>query len=74
MKNKVLKCIRVRKVVDIGVLILVNIPQVITDVVKVLYIVLLRPYTITQSIAEVVVVCKLWPATMPILITEDMLI
>ena len=54
MKKKLLKCLRVTKVIDIGILIPSTIPEEIVEVMKVLDLGLKRPATIPQLIAEVV--------------------
>ena len=54
MKKKVLKCLWLRKVLDIGLLKTDTLPQVIGDVMKVKNIGLLEPATRPQVIAEVV--------------------
>ena len=74
MKKKVLKCLQERKVVGIGLLIPATIPQVITELMKVMAIGIKIPATITQAIEEVVGVCQFFPATIPLVIAEDMLI
>ena len=74
LKKKVLKCLRVGKFVDIGILIPATIPQVIVEVVNVVDIGLKIPATITQVIAKVMDVGQVLPATLPIIITEYMLI
>ena len=74
LKKKVLKCLWERKVVDIGILRPAIITQVITKVVEVVDIGLLRPSTITHKLAEVVYIGQVWPATLPLVITKDILI
>ena len=54
MKKKVLKCTRVRKFADTGLLRTATLPQLIAKVTKVFDIGLLRPATLPQVIAEVV--------------------
>ena len=54
LKKKVLKCLWVRKVVDIGLLRPANFPQVIVLAVKVLDVGLKRPANLPQVITEVV--------------------
>ena len=51
-KNKFLKCLWVRKVVDIGLLRPDTPPQLIMEVMKVMNIGLKRPATLPQVIAE----------------------
>ena len=46
LKNKLLKCLRVMKVLDIGILIPATIPQVIVEFVKVVDICLKMPDTL----------------------------
>ena len=58
LKKKVLKCLWVRKVVDIGILIPANFPQVIVVAVRVLDVGLKRPATLPQVITEVVGIGK----------------
>ena len=59
---------------DIGHLRPANRPQVIVDVGKVMDIGLLIPDTLTQVITEVMYVGQVRPATMPLVIEEDLLI
>ena len=72
--KKVLKCIWESKVVDICILGPATFTQVIANALKVLDLGLLRPYTLPQVTMEVVDVCQVYPATITLLITEDMLI
>ena len=54
LKKKVLKCLCARKVVGIGILRPANIPQLITDDMRVVDIGLLRPAKNSLVITEVV--------------------
>ena len=54
LKKKVLKCLWVRKVIDIGLLRPSTLLHVIVEVVKVLDIGINRPYALPQVITEVV--------------------
>ena len=54
MKKKILKCLLVSKLIDIGLLIPSNLTQVIMDVMKVVDIGLLRKSTLPQVIEKVV--------------------
>ena len=74
LKKDFLKCLLVRKVVDIGLLISATFPYVIVEVVEVMEIVIERTSTVPQVIVEVVKVVQLLPATLNIVIVEDMLI
>ena len=53
LKKKAWKCLRERKVVEIGLLRLVTLPQVTVEAVKAMGIGLNRPYTLPQVITEV---------------------
>ena len=59
---------------DIGLLRPATLPQVITEVAKVLNIVLLIPYTFPHVISEVVDVGTFRPATLPLVFAGDMLV
>ena len=74
LKKKVLKCLRASKFVEICLLRTATIPQLIEEVVKVVYIGLLRPAIIAQEIMEVVNVGQVLPTTLPIVTTEYRLI
>ena len=74
LKKKVWECLQERKVVDIYLLRPSNFPQLIVEVVKVLDIGLKIPATLTQVILEVLEVGQVWPATIHLLIVDDMLI
>ena len=74
LKKMVWKCLWESKVVGIGILRPYTIPQVIVEVVKIVDIYLKRPATLPQVIAEVLDIGQVLPATLPIIISEDMLI
>ena len=57
-----------------GLLIPATLPQLIVEVVKVAEIGLKRPATLYQLVMEVGDVGQVLPATIPLIITEDMLI
>ena len=54
LKEKVLKCLQMSKIMEIGLLIPAILPRVIVDVIKVVFIGLLIPETFPQVIPEVV--------------------
>ena len=62
------------KVLYIGLLIPDTLPKIIVYVVKVSDISLLRLATLPQVIADIVDVGQVLPGTLPLVITEDMLI
>ena len=74
LKKNFSKCLRVRKVLDIGLLRTTTLPQVIVKVMKVLEIGLNIPENIPQLTAEVVNIGQLLPYTLPLVIVEDMLL
>ena len=74
LKNYVCKCLRYRKVLDIVLLRPATCLQLIVEVVKVMGIGLKRPEFLPQVIAEVVDLGQVWPDTIPLVITVDMLI
>ena len=59
---------------DIGLLRPATLPQVVVDVVKFVDKDLLRPASLLQVIAEVVNLGQVLPATLPLVVAEDMLI
>ena len=73
-EEEVLKCLWVKKVVDIGLVRTATVPQVIVEAVKVMGIVFKRPASLPLVITEFVEKGQVLPATTPLLTTEDMLI
>ena len=68
LKKNVSKCLRAKKVMDIGLLIPATLPQKTTEVIKVVDISLLIPDTLPQVIADIVDLGQVLPATIPIVI------
>ena len=74
LKNNTLKFLWVIKVEYIVLLITAILTQVIVNVLEVVVICLLIPATLAQVIVEVVDVGQICPATLTLVIAEDMLI
>ena len=74
LKKKFLKCLRLRKFMDIGLLRPSTLPQVIMEVMKVVEMCIKIPATLPQVNVEVLDVGQVWTDTIPLVIVEDMLI
>ena len=74
MKKKVWKSLQYKKFVNIDLLKLATLPQVIVEIVKVVYIGIKRPLNLPQVLSEVMNVGQVLPATLPLIIAENMLI
>ena len=59
VKKRLLKCLQVMKIVDIGILRTSTVPQVISEVTKFMDIDIKIPATTPQLIMEVVEICQL---------------
>ena len=59
---------------DIGILRTSTLPQLIAEAAKVVYIGLKIPATLRQVITDFMDVGQIWPATITLVIAEDMLI
>ena len=74
LKKKFFKYLWVSKFMYLGLLRPSTVPQVIVEVIKIVDICIKRPANLPQVITEVLDIGQVWPATLPLVIVEDMLI